>query len=136
MACPQLVKANQWHNAGGLQSFVSPEAVVFKFPGSNQKAVALPARQRFVVIALNALHVQVPERTVQDLRQRSVLVKIQAGKTVINKTAKTLHKGFLELWLDCNQTYQVTLKMGGKIITGTLNTQAGSDTCITTMRLQ
>jgi len=26
--------------------------------------------------------------------------------------------------------------MGGKIITGTLNTQAGSDTCITTMRLQ
>lgn len=101
---PQLVKANQWHNAGGLQSFVSPEAVVFKFPGSNQKAVALPARQRFVVIALNALHVQVPKRTVQDLRQRSVLVKIQAGKTVINKTAKTLHNGFLELWLDCNQT--------------------------------
>ncbi|WP_135230424.1 hypothetical protein [Deinococcus fonticola] len=83
---------------------MSPEAVVFKFPGSNQKAVALPARQRFVVIALNALHVQVPERTVQDLRQRSVLVKIQAGKTVINKTAKTLHNGFLELWLDCNQT--------------------------------
>ena len=39
-----LAKANQWRNTGGLQSFVTTEAVVFKFPSGEQKSVALPAK--------------------------------------------------------------------------------------------
>lgn len=138
-----LAKANQWRNTGGLQSFVTTEAVVFKFPSGEQKSVALPAKQMVVAIApyMNQTH---PCKThfmsgcQGELVNTpvSVLVKTQAGKTVMNKTVKTLPNGFLELWLDRNQTYQVTLKTGGKITTGTLNTQAGSDTCVTTMRLQ
>lgn len=138
-----LAKANQWRNTGGLQSFVTTEAVVFKFPSGEQKSVELPAKQMVVAIApyMNQTH---PCKThfmsgcQGELVNTpvSVLVKTQAGKTVMNKTVKTLPNGFLELWLDRNQTYQVTLKTGGKITTGTLNTQAGSDTCVTTMRLQ
>lgn len=138
-----LAKANQWRNTGGLQSFVTTEAVVFKFPDGEQKSVALPAKQMVIAIApfVNQTH---PCKThfmsgcQGELVNTSVsvLVKTQAGKTVMNKTVKTLPNGFLELWLDRNQTYQVTLKTGGKTTTGTLNTQPGSDTCVTTMRLQ
>lgn len=138
-----LAKANQWRNTGGLQSFVTPEAVVFKFPGGEQQSVALPTRQMVIAIApyVNQTH---PCKThyMSSCQGElvntpvSVLVKTQAGKTVMNKTVKTLPNGFLELWLDRNQTYQVTLKTGRKTTTGTLNTQAGSDTCVTTMKLQ
>lgn len=138
-----LAKANQWRNAGGIQSFVTTEAVVFKFPVGEQKSVPLPAKQMVVAIApyVNQTH---PCKThfmsgcQGELVNTpvNVLVKNQAGKTIMNKTVKTLPNGFLELWLDRNQTYQVTMKTGGKTTTGTLNTQAGSDTCVTTMRLQ
>jgi len=138
-----LRKANQWRNAGGVQSFVTSEAVVFKFPSGEQKSVALPARQMVIAIApyVNQTH---PCKThfmsgcQGELANTpvSVLVKNQAGKTVINRTVKTLPNGFLELWLDRNQTYQVTLKSGGKSTSGTLSTQAGSDTCVTTLKLQ
>lgn len=138
-----LAKANQWRNTGGLQSFLTSETIMFKFPNGEQQSVSLPAKQMVVAIApyVNQTH---PCKThfmsgcQGELVNTpvSVLVKTQAGKTVMNKTVKTLPNGFLELWLDRNQTYQVTLKTGGKTTTGTLNTQAGSDTCVTTMRLQ
>ena len=67
-------------------------------------------------------------------------VKVQvtnaAGKTVINRTVKTLPNGFLELWLDRNQTYNVTLSAQGRSVKGQLQTLKGSDTCVTTLRLQ
>lgn len=138
-----LAKANQWRNAGGLQSFVTTEAVVFKFPSGEQKSVALPVKQMVVAIApyVNQTHpcnTHYMSGCQGELINTpvNVLVKNQAGKTIMNKTVKTLPNGFLELWLDRNQTYQVTLKTGGKTTTGTLKTQAGSDTCVTTMKLQ
>lgn len=138
-----LARANQWHSAGGLQSHVTSEAIVFKFPDGQQSSVALPARQMVVAIApyVNQTHpckthfmsgcqgelVNTPVR---------VLVKNQAGKTVMNKTVRTLPNGFFELWLDRNQTYRVFLKSGAKTTTGVLSTHAESDTCVTSLRLQ
>lgn len=138
-----LAQANQWRNAGGLQSYVTSEAVVFQFPGGKQSSIALPSKQMVVAIApyINQTH---PCKThfmsgcQGELVKKpiNVVVKNQAGKTVMNKTVKTLSNGFLELWLDRNQTYRVSLKMGAKTTTGVLTTHAGSDTCITTLRLQ
>lgn len=138
-----LAQANQWRGAGGLQSYVTSAAVVFKFPDGQQRSVPLPARQMVVAIApyVNQTHpcqthfmsgcqgelVKTPVK---------VLVKNQAGKTILNKTMKTLPNGFLEVWLDRNQTYRVSLKMGDKTTTGELTTHADSDTCITTLQLQ
>ena len=137
-----LAKANEWRG-GGVQSYVTSEAVVFKFPNGQQRTVALPTGQMVVAIApyVNRTHpcqthymsgcqgemVNTPV---------AVLVKNQAGKTVLNRTVKTMANGFLELWLDRDQTYQVTLKASGKTTTGTLGTQAGSNTCVTTLKLQ
>ena len=138
-----LAKANQWRNAGGLQSYVTSEAIVFNFPGGQQKAVPLPAKQMVIAIApyVNQTHpcaTHYMSGCQGELVNKpvSVLVKNKAGKTVLNKTMKTLPNGFLELWLDRNQTYQVTLKSAGKATTGTLTTTPGSDTCVTTLRLQ
>lgn len=138
-----LARANQWRSAGGLQSHVTSEAIVFKFPDGQQSSVALPAKQMVVAIApyVNQTH---PCKTHYmsgcqgELVNTSVnvLIKNQAGKTVMNKTVKTLPNGFLELWLDRNQTYRVSLKSGAKTTTGVLSTHAGSDTCVTSLRLQ
>ncbi|OLV18539.1 exported protein [Deinococcus marmoris] len=138
-----LAQANQWRGAGGLQSYVTSAAVVFKFPDGKQRSVVLPTKQMVVAIApyVNQTH---PCKThfmsgcQGELVKKSinVVVKNQAGKTVMNKTMKTLPNGFLELWLDRNQTYRVSLKMGEKTTTGVLTTHADSDTCITTLRLQ
>lgn len=138
-----LAQANLWRNAGGLQSYVTSEAVVFQFPDGKKSSVALPPKQMVVAIApyVNRTH---PCKTHymsgcqgelvnQPVR---VLIKNQAGKTVMNQTVKTLANGFLEVWLDRNQTYQIVLKSGGKTSAGVLSTHAGSDTCVTTLRLQ
>lgn len=138
-----LAKANQWRGMGGLQSFVTSEAVVFKFPSGQQKRIALPAQQMMIAIApyINQTHpcnTHYMSGCQGELvgQAVNVLVKNSAGKTVLKRTMRTLSNGFLELWLDRNQTYQVTLNTKGKRVSGTLNTRAGSDTCITTLRLQ
>lgn len=138
-----LAKANQWRGAGGLQSYVTSEAIVFRFPGGQQRSVPLPARQMVVALApyVNRTHpceTHYMSGCQGELVNRpvSLLVKNEAGKTVLNRTMKTLPNGFLELWLDRDQTYRVTLKAGGKAASGRLSTAAGSQTCITTLRLQ
>ena len=138
-----LAKANQWRGTGGLQSFVTSEAVVFRFPGQEPTTVALPARQMVIAIAPYVTRTHPCKTHFMSGCQGelvntavAVTVKNQAGKTVLNRTMKTMANGFLELWLDRDQTYQVTLKAAGKTTSGMLHTQAGSDTCVTTLKLQ
>lgn len=138
-----LARANEWRGAGGVQSYVTSEAVMFKFPGGQQRAVALPAGQMVVAIAPYVNHTHPCKTHYMSGCQGemmnapvAVTVKNQAGKTVLNRTMNTMANGFLELWLDRDQTYQVTLKASGKKTTGTLSTKAGSDTCVTTLKLQ
>ncbi|GGL95204.1 hypothetical protein GCM10010840_36620 [Deinococcus aerolatus] len=138
-----LAQANQWRSAGGLQSYLTSDAVMFEFPGGKRSRVALARQQMVVAVApyVNQTHsckthfmsgcqgelVNTPVR---------VLVRNQAGKTVLDRRMRTLPNGFVELWLDRNQTYRVSLTSGGKAAAGTLTTHAGSDTCVTTLRLQ
>lgn len=138
-----LKLANTWRDQGGLQSYVTSEAVHFTFPDGQQRAVALPKGQMVVAIApyINQTH---PCKThftsgcQGELVNTPVKVRIttRAGKTVLQKTVRTLDNGFLELWLDRGQQYNVTLTAQGKTTRGTLATLPGSDTCITTLRLR
>ncbi|GGM21638.1 hypothetical protein GCM10010841_31900 [Deinococcus aerophilus] len=138
-----LAQANQWRNAGGLQSYVTSEAVVFRFPDGQQNSVALPSEQMVVAIApyVNQTH-SCKTHSMSGCQGElvntpvNILVRNQAGKTVMHRTVKTLSNGFVEVWLDRDQTYQVSLKTGGKTTSGVLSTHAGSDTCVTTMRLR
>lgn len=138
-----LAKANQWRNVGGLQSYVTSKAIVFKFPDGQEKTVTLPKQQMVVAIApyVNKTHPCETHFTSGCQGEMvntpvGVLVKDKTGKTLLNKTVKTLPNGFLELRLPRNQTYQVTLKAGGKSTTGTLTTNTNSKTCVTDLRLQ
>lgn len=138
-----LKLANTWRAQGGLQSYVTPEAVHFTFPDGQKRAVALPKGQMVVAIApyINQTH---PCKThftsgcQGELVNTPVKVQVttRAGKTVLRKTVRTLDNGFLELWLDRGQQYNVTLTAQGKTTRGTLATLPGSDTCITTLRLR
>ena len=134
--------ANAWKGSN-VQSFVTDQAVQFTFPNGQKESVALPARQMVVAIApyVNQTH---PCKThfmsgcQGELVNTPVKVNVTnaAGKTVINRTVNTLPNGFLELWLDRNQTYNVTLSAQGKSVKGQVQTLKGSDTCVTALRLQ
>jgi len=137
-----LKLANTWRSQGGMQSYVTPEAVHFTFPDGQKKAVALPRGQMVVAIApyINKTH---PCKThftsgcQGEMVNTPVKVHVttRAGKTVLQKTVKTLDNGFLELWLDRGQQYNVTLTAQGKTTRGMLDTLPGSDTCVTTLQL-
>ena len=134
--------ANSWKGTA-VKSFVTDSAVHFTFPDGQQQSVPLPAKQMVIAIApyVNQTH---PCKThfmsgcQGELVNTPVKVQVTnaAGKTVINRTVKTLPNGFLELWLDRNQTYNVTLSAQGRSVKGQLQTLKGSDTCVTTLRLQ
>ena len=138
-----LKLANTWRAQGGLQSYVTPEAVHFTFPDGQKKAVALPEDQMVVAIApyITRTH---PCKThftsgcQGELVNTPVKVHVttRTGKTVLHKTVRTLDNGFLELWLDRGQHYKVTLTAQGKTTRGTLATLPRSDTCVTTLQLR
>ncbi|WP_135230705.1 CueP family metal-binding protein [Deinococcus fonticola] len=134
--------ANAWKGTA-VKSFVTDSAVQFTFPDGRQESVPLPTKQMVIAIApyVNQTH---PCKThfmsgcQGELVNTPVKVQVTnaAGKTVINRTVKTLPNGFLELWLDRNQTYNVMLSAQGRSVKGQLQTLKGSDTCVTTLRLQ
>lgn len=138
-----LKLANTWRGQGGLQSYVTPDAVHFTFPDGQKKAVALPRAQMVVAIApyINRTHPCKTHFTSSCQGEMvntpvNVHVTSRAGKTVLRKTVKTLDNGFLEVWLPRGQQYNVTLTAQGKTTRGTLATLAGSDTCVTTLQLR
>lgn len=138
-----LKLANTWRAQGGLQSYVTPEAVHFTFPDGQKKTVTLPKGQMVVAIApyISKTH---PCKThftsgcQGELVNTPVKVHVttRTGKTVLQKTVRTLDNGFLELWLDRGQQYKVTLTAQGKTTRGALATLPGSDTCVTTLQLR
>jgi hypothetical protein len=136
--------ANAWGIQGApVQSFVTPQAVNFRFPNGQTLQVALPADRMLVSIApyISRTHpcvvhfmsgcrgemVQVPVR---------VVVTNQNGQAVLSQTLRTLENGFLDLWLPRNQTYQIRLEARGRSVSGQISTFNDSDTCITTLRLR
>lgn len=138
-----LKLANTWRGQGGLQSYVTPDAVHFTFPDGQKKAVALPRAQMVVAIApyVNRTHPCKTHFTSSCQGEMvntpvNVHVTTRAGKTVLRKTVKTLNNGFLEVWLPRGQQYNVTLTAQGKTTRGTLATLPGSDTCVTTLQLR
>ena len=135
--------ANTWRAHGGLQSYVTPEAVHFIFPDGQKKAVALPKGQMVVAIApyINRTH---PCKThftsgcQGEMVNTPVKVHVtdRVGRIVLHKTMQTLDNGFLELWLPRGQQYNVTLTAQGKTTWGTLATLPTSETCVTTLQLR
>jgi hypothetical protein len=136
--------ANAWGRAGAkVQSFVTPQAVQFKFEGGGTASIALPKDKMVVAIApyINRTH---PCKThfmsgcqgelTNVLFQ--VTVRSGDGKTMFNGAVRTLENGFLELWLPRELNLSVTLEGQGRSVTGAISTFASSVTCVTTLQLR
>jgi hypothetical protein len=136
--------ANAWGIQGApVQSFVTPQAVHFRFPDGRDLQVALPADRMLVSIApyITRTH---PCRVhfMSGCQGELVLTPVQVvatnqeGQVVFRGTVRTLENGFLDLWLPRNQTFQIRLEARGRSVSGQISTFNNSDTCITTLQLR
>lgn len=135
-----MAYANAW--GAQVQSYVTPEAVFFKFPDQTVQ-VPLPKDQMVIAIApyVNQTH---PCKTHfmsscrGELRELpvKVVVRSASGQTVFSGTVKTQANGFLELWLPREQDLSIALEALGKRAEGRLTTFKDSDTCQTAFQLR
>jgi ABC-type Fe3+-hydroxamate transport system substrate-binding protein len=136
--------ANQWGAAkNGVTSFVTSKAVTFKFQSG--KTVEVPLSKDRIVIAIAPYETYThpcATHTMSSCKAEfpNTVFKVKAvdaqGKVAFNGNAKTLHNGFLEVWLPRDKAYTVTVEGRGKSVSGLISTTADSQTCIATFKLQ
>lgn len=135
-----MALANAW--GAQVQSYVTTEAVVFKFPGQTIQ-VALPRDQQVVAIApyisqthpCNTHYMSSCRGELAEVPVR-VLARTADGKTIFSGTLKTQANGFVELWLPRNLDLKLSLEANDKRAEGLISTHKNSDTCITTFQLR
>ncbi len=59
-----------------------------------------------------------------------------SNKVLVEGPVTTMANGFFELWLPRNEKVQLTISGLGKTVTGMLETNDKSKTCLTTYHLQ
>jgi len=136
--------ANKWRQKNlDVTSFVTPDAVNFKFKDGKTIGVPLPDDQMVVSIApyINTTHKCATHYMSKcDAELKNVPVKVlainAAGKTLIDKTITTPSTGFFDLWLPRNQEITISVSAQGKKATGKIYTYRNSKTCDTTLKLE
>lgn len=136
--------ANRWRQKNlDVSTFVTPDAVNFKFKDGKTVSVPLPDDQMVVSVApyINTTHKCATHYMSKcDAELKNVPVKVLAitagGKTVIDKTFKTPPTGFIDLWLPRDQEITISVSAQGKKATGKLYTHRNSKTCDTTLKLE
>lgn len=136
--------ANKWRQKNlDVTSFVTPDAVNFKFKDGKTISVPLPDDQMVVSIApyINITHKCATHYMSKcDAELKNVPVKVLAitagGKILINKTIKTPSTGFFDLWLPRDQEIIISINAQGKKATGKIGTYRNSKTCDTTLKLE
>ncbi|MHB8138154.1 MAG: CueP family metal-binding protein [Smithellaceae bacterium] len=136
--------ANKWRQQNlDVTSFVTPDAVNFKFKDGKTISVPLPDDQMVVSIApyINTTHKCATHYMSKcDAELKNMPVKVLAitagGKTVIDKTFKTPPTGFIDLWLPREQEIIISVSAQGKKATGKIQTYRNSKTCDTTLKLE
>lgn len=136
--------ANKWRQKNlDVTSFVTPDAVNFKFKDGKTIGLPLPDDQMVVSIApyINTTHKCATHYMSKcDSELKNVPVKVLAinseGKTLIDKTINTLPIGFFDLWLPRDQEIIISVSARGKKATGKIYTYRNSKTCDTTLKLE
>lgn len=65
----------------------------------------------------------------------SVYIDDMEGNVVLDQTMKTQSNGFIDLWLQRDRKYRITVESDGKTAKSEISTFENDDTCITTMQL-
>jgi hypothetical protein len=136
--------ANKWRQKNlDITSFVTPDAVNFKFKDGKTISVPLPNDQMVVSVApyIDTTHKCATHYMSKcDAELKNMPVRVVAitagGKTVIDKTFKTPPTGFIDLWLPRDQEIIISVSARGKKATGKIYTYRNSKTCNTTLKLE
>ncbi len=135
-----MALANEWGSQ--VQSSVTTEGVTFVFPDGFRRLVAMPIDQVMIAVApyRNKTH-PCATHTMSTCQGElagapvDVLARREDGTVLIRETMTTLANGFIELWLPRDLEVRLTLQAEGLAAEGVIRTHRGSDTCITTMKL-
>ena len=60
----------------------------------------------------------------------------QNGDVLVNESIGTLKNGFFELWLPRDRSIKLTIQGSDRKAEGSIGTYDGSNTCVTTFRLE
>ncbi|HEY8498236.1 MAG TPA: CueP family metal-binding protein [Limnochordales bacterium] len=137
--------ANEWAARGeSVESFVTTEAVHFRWPDGRQAAVPLPAQSMYVAVAPYLEHTHpCTVHYISSCRAELagvpfvVTARTADGRVVLQQTLTSLPNGFVELWLPRGMDLVLTVEWPearlvgqGRIVTG-----ADAPTCVTDIRL-
>ncbi len=136
--------AYQWKQTNiDVVSFVTPDAVHFKFKDGTEIKVPLPEDEMVVSIApyINKTHpcsTHYMSKCDGELKNTPIKVKAvtAGGKVLINKTIKTPYYGFIDLWLPRDQEINIFVSAMGKKAKGKILTYRDSKTCDSTLKLE
>jgi hypothetical protein len=139
-----MALANTWRQKNfDVTTFVTPDAVQFKFKDGESVSVPLPDDQMVVSIApyiQNTHGCSTHYMSKCDGELKNTAVKVKAvtagGKVLINKTIKTPPTGFFDLWLPRDQEINISVSAMGKKAEGKISTYRNSKTCDTTLKLE
>ena len=137
-----LVLANAWKGEAGIQSYLTSEAVVFRLRGGREVKVPLPEDRMVVAVApyvgfTHPCEVHFMSSCQGELAGERVWLRVEdeGGRVVQQGEVALLPNGFAELWLARDRRYRLTVRYRGLEARRTLETFAGSPTCVTDLRL-
>ncbi len=139
-----MLLANKWRlEKINIVSFVTPDAVNFKFRDGKTLSISLPDDEMIVSVApyiKNTHECATHYMSSCDGELKNKLVKIKAvtakGKILINKIVTMPRTGFYDLWLPRDQEITISVDALGKKATGKIFTNRNSKTCDTTLKLE
>jgi hypothetical protein len=139
-----LAQANAWGTGESrVTTFVDSRVISFTFEGDRTVAIPLPEDEMVVAVAPYVDRTHPCETHFMSGCQGElvgvpvqVVVRDAGGDLLINEEMRTLDNGFIELWLPRDRAVSVELTAIGKTARGTITTHDGSNTCVTTLRLE
>ncbi len=109
----------------------------------NKVEYEMPKDEFYISIApyINSTHpcaIHSPSGCSGELKNKEFDVKITKdnGSVVLDKKVKSQKNGFIDFWLDRDETYTIEISYDGKSATQEITTYSGDYTCVTTMKLK
>ncbi|HLQ72704.1 MAG TPA: CueP family metal-binding protein [Bacillota bacterium] len=137
-----LVHKYSTENIDDETASITSEELIITNNNDDETRITLPEDEFFVSIAPFetythecAIHSLTGCQGELENETFDVLIKDEEDNIVVDEQMETLANGFIDLWLDKNEVYTVTISQHDKEVTSELSTFEGDDTCITTMEL-
>ncbi|WP_138420520.1 CueP family metal-binding protein [Aquibacillus sediminis] len=139
----QLVHDYSIGNITDQSASITSEQLVVTNEDESQEAYDLPEDEFFVSIApyeetTHPCAVHSLTGCQGELANETFHVTIvdDEGDTVMDQEVESLANGFIDLWLERDKNYQVTIAHDDKVTESEITTFENDNTCITTMQLE